>query len=81
MLVPVVFLMLPVVMLFALYPGLFTLNQGGTMPRLTRLLLGLKGERGDVPGWVLITAMTVALVCGQRGAARDRHPVPGRGAV
>jgi hypothetical protein len=23
---------------------------------------GLAGERGDVPGWVLITAMTVALV-------------------
>jgi hypothetical protein len=32
------------------------------MPRLDRLLLGLRGERGDVPGWVLITAMTVALV-------------------
>jgi hypothetical protein len=22
----------------------------------------LRGERGDVPGWVLVTAMTVALV-------------------
>ena len=36
------------------------------MPRLIwlilrRLALG-EGERGDVPGWVLITAMTVALV-------------------
>jgi hypothetical protein len=28
------------------------------MRRLDRLLLGLRGERGDVPGWVLITAMT-----------------------
>ena len=54
------------------------------MPRLTRLLLGLKGERGDVPGWVLITAMMVALVMllwvgRQRGTAGDRHPVPERG--
>jgi hypothetical protein len=36
------------------------------MPRLdmllVRLLAGPRGERGDVPGWVLITAMTVALV-------------------
>jgi hypothetical protein len=36
------------------------------MPRLdiplARLLAGPRGERGDVPGWVLITAMTVALV-------------------
>jgi hypothetical protein len=58
--------MLPVVVLFALYPGLFTLSrlaaeQGGSMSRLDRLLLGLKGERGDVPGWVLITAMTVLI--------------------
>jgi hypothetical protein len=27
-----------------------------------RLLAGLAGESGDVPGWVLITAMTVSLV-------------------
>jgi hypothetical protein len=27
-----------------------------------RYLTGVLGERGDVPGWVLITAMTVALV-------------------
>jgi hypothetical protein len=42
------------------------------MPRLDRLLLPRRfadpgstrsgGERGDVPGWVLITAMTVALL-------------------
>jgi hypothetical protein len=29
---------------------------------LIRRLARLGGERGDVPGWVLITAMTVALV-------------------
>jgi hypothetical protein len=32
-----------------------------TWPILRRLAR-LEGERGDVPGWVLITAMTVALV-------------------
>jgi hypothetical protein len=36
------------------------------MPRLDlllhRLLPRRRDERGDVPGWVLITAMTVALV-------------------
>ncbi len=29
---------------------------------LARLLVWLRDERGDVPGWVLVTAMTVALV-------------------
>jgi hypothetical protein len=41
------------------------------MRRLDRLLLGLKGERGDVPGWVLITAMTVALVMLLWGVASE----------
>ena len=41
------------------------------MPRLDRLLLGLRGERGDVPGWVLITAMTVALVMVLWGVASE----------
>jgi hypothetical protein len=41
------------------------------MPRLDRLLLGLKGEGGDVPGWVLITAMTVALVMLLWGVASE----------
>jgi hypothetical protein len=41
------------------------------MSRLDRLLLGLKGERGDVPGWVLITAMTVALVMLLWGVASE----------
>jgi hypothetical protein len=34
-----------------------------------RLLRG--GERGDVPGWVLITAMTVALVMLLWGVASE----------
>jgi hypothetical protein len=38
---------------------------------LDRLLLGLRGERGDVPGWVLITAMTVALVMLLWGVASE----------
>jgi hypothetical protein len=55
------------------------------MPRLDRLLLGLKGERGDVPGWVLITTMTVApITCfntptsfpGRVGAHAARHLRP-----
>jgi hypothetical protein len=41
------------------------------MPRLDRLLIGLRGERGDVPGWVLITAMTVALVMLLWGVASE----------
>jgi hypothetical protein len=41
------------------------------MPRLYRLLTGLRGERGDVPGWVLITAMTVALVMLLWGVASE----------
>jgi hypothetical protein len=31
------------------------------LPRLTRLLQ-VRDERGDVPGWVLITLMTAGLV-------------------
>ena len=45
------------------------------MPRLdrlfVRLLAGWRGERGDVPGWVLITAMTVALVMLLWGVASE----------
>ena len=45
------------------------------MPRLdrlfVRLLPGWRGERGDVPGWVLITAMTVALVMVLWGVASE----------
>jgi hypothetical protein len=36
-----------------------------------RRLVPLGGERGDVPGWVLITAMTVALVMLIWGVASD----------
>jgi hypothetical protein len=34
-------------------------------------LAGGEGERGDVPGWVLITAMTVALVMLVWGVASE----------
>jgi hypothetical protein len=39
--------------------------------RLLRRLRDLRGERGDVPGWVLITAMTVALVMLVWGVASE----------
>jgi hypothetical protein len=36
---------------------------GSTVGELViRLLVWSRDERGDVPGWVLVTAMTVALV-------------------
>ncbi|HJU00388.1 MAG TPA: hypothetical protein VJ966_04180 [Actinomycetes bacterium] len=45
------------------------------MPRLDWPILHrlgrLGGERGDVPGWVLITAMTVALVMLVWGVASE----------
>jgi hypothetical protein len=45
------------------------------MPRLDlllhRLLRALCAEAGDVPGWVLITAMTVALVMLLWGVASE----------
>jgi hypothetical protein len=40
-------------------------------PPILRRLARLGGERGDVPGWVLITAMTVGLVMLVWGVARD----------
>jgi hypothetical protein len=60
----VVFLILPVVVLFALYPGPVhavaarPLNQGGIQAPVGPSAARAAGERGDVPGWVLITAMT-----------------------
>ena len=38
---------------------------------ILRRLAQVGGERGDVPGWVLITAMTVALVMLVWGVASD----------
>jgi hypothetical protein len=38
---------------------------------ILRRLARVGGERGDVPGWVLITAMTVALVMVVWGVASD----------
>jgi hypothetical protein len=46
--------------------------------RLQRALSGLvarvrrRGDRGDVPGWVLVTLMTAGLVLVLWGVARDR---------
>ena len=39
---------------------------------LAWVLAGAAGERGDVPGWVLIVLMTSALVVAIWGVARDR---------
>jgi hypothetical protein len=38
---------------------------------ILRRLVRDEGERGDVPGWVLITAMTVALVMLVWGVASE----------
>jgi len=38
---------------------------------IPRKLAASRGERGDVPGWVLITAMTVALVLLVWGVASE----------
>jgi hypothetical protein len=38
---------------------------------ILRTLARPEGERGDVPGWVLITAMTVALVMLVWGVASE----------
>ena len=38
---------------------------------IPRKLAASEGERGDVPGWVLITAMTVALVLLVWGVASE----------
>ena len=38
---------------------------------ILRRLVRAEGERGDVPGWVLITAMTVALVMLVWGVASE----------
>ena len=103
MMVPVVFLVLPVTVLFALFPGFFGFSfaelSGATYDRSTgdddrhpgttreseddagvahgrrRPVAALSGlrcdldagherrrDRGDVPGWVLVTIMTAGLV-------------------
>ena len=41
-------------------------------PHLAVLADRLRDERGDVPGWVLVTAMTVALVLGVWAIANDQ---------
>jgi len=39
---------------------------------LTRLQTRLQGERGDVPGWVLVTLMTAGIVAVIWGLAQDQ---------
>lgn len=39
---------------------------------LQRIVSGSRSERGDVPGWVLITLMTAALVVGLWAIAGER---------
>jgi hypothetical protein len=57
MMVPVVFLVLPVTILFAFWPGVVGLH---------------RNDRGDVPGWVLITVMTAGLVMAIWGVAEGQ---------
>ena len=91
--VPVVFLVLPVTVLFAFWPGVVGLSPDHAMtPReeddmhapdllITRWLRRprrgpRRDERGDVPGWVLVTVMTAGLVTvlwGVAGDAAERH--------
>ena len=79
MMVPVVFLVLPVTVLFALFPGSTgsasscssregdEMHDDRRMPCVgcalyTRVVHGHGRDRGDVPGWVLVTIMTAGLV-------------------
>ncbi|WP_104524505.1 hypothetical protein [Blastococcus atacamensis] len=44
------------------------------VPRITALLDRIRGEdpeRGDVPGWVMVTVMTAALVLAILGVFQD----------
>ena len=76
MMVPVVFLVLPVTVVFAFWPGVVGLHLVTPDDSLDRMEAheqltsadsrstsrvrdrGRRDERGDVPGWVLITVMT-----------------------
>lgn len=35
-----------------------------TLQRITERVRGLRDDRGDVPGWVLVTVMTAGLIAG-----------------
>ena len=92
MMVPVVFLVLPITVLFAFWPGVvgppldqslivtLTPRKNGrhhdhfsllTTRRICAVRGGRRDERGDVPGWVLITVMTAGLVMVIWGVARN----------
>ena len=79
MLIPVVFLVMPVVVVFALLPGVVSLDllvpyEGGPMSiqLCVWLTSRIHDERGDVPGWVLIVLMTSALVVAIWAVAKGR---------
>ena len=44
---------------------------GGAMYRIHARITGADGERGDVPGWVLLTLMTAVIVAGIWGFAQN----------
>ncbi|HVF20865.1 MAG TPA: hypothetical protein VNA14_11580 [Mycobacteriales bacterium] len=44
---------------------------GGTMKFVRARLAGRDPERGDVPGWVLVTLMTAVIVAGIWGFAQE----------
>ena len=92
MMVPVVFLVLPITVLFAFWPGVIGLHLTTPWPAgfperthtmehlsqaMTRIYVMLtlprpRDERGDVPGWVLITVMTAGLVMAIWGVAKGQ---------
>ena len=87
MMVPVVFLVLPVTVLFAFWPGVVGLSlttpyqptptersRHGTTACSTSSCScsPSRDERGDVPGWVLVTVMSAGLVTVIWGVAEDQ---------
>lgn len=42
--------------------GVFSSCRDAVLRRIVRLQVSARGDRGDVPGWVLVTVMTAGLV-------------------
>ena len=93
--VPVVFLVLPVTVIFAGYPGFAVLSRdlwvrtthvtsGDPREDVERMsplrvvrrrwaqVMTAGGDRGDVPGWVMVTLTTAGLVLGLWAVAGDQ---------
>ena len=47
------------------------MTKGDPMRRIHARVAGTDPERGDVPGWVLLTLMTAVIVAGLWGFAQD----------